>query len=74
MNNDGMKAFNGLHGQFDENILGIMQTVEKKQCYYHSNGRNVQFLYLPESEFLDVTRTKVFRVFLLAIHRHLYKI
>jgi hypothetical protein len=26
----------------------------------------------PEAEFLDVVRTKVFRVFLLAIHSHLY--
>ncbi len=28
---------------------------------------------IPEAEFLDVTGTKVLRVFLLAIHSHLYK-
>ncbi len=27
---------------------------------------------IPEAEFLDVVGTKVFRVFLLAIHSHLY--
>ena len=27
----------------------------------------------PEAEFLDIIGTKVFRVFLLAIHSHIYK-
>jgi hypothetical protein len=33
----------------------------------------VGFCNIPEAEFLDVIGTKVLRVFLLAIHSHLYK-
>jgi hypothetical protein len=39
----------------------------------HPERSDPNTCYIPEAEFLDVIETKVLRVFLLAIHSHLYK-
>ncbi len=44
----------------------------KKNQYWEDMYHGVQVSSCPEAEFLDVTGTKVLRVFLLAFHSHFY--
>jgi hypothetical protein len=46
--------------------------VKTVYCSLFSNAPGLGIHRIPEAEFLDVNGTKVLKVYLLAIHNHLY--